>query len=574
MSIAASLPLEVPTRPAWKLDWLTPWRCRLILLALILWAVVPRLFYLNSPQALDLSPDEAQYWVWSRQLDWSYYSKGPMVALIIRASTEIFGNTMAAVRYPAVLIGVLMTLMTYGLTKKLFGSERIALGAVALNYFVPMFIAGSMLMTIDPPFVLFWSAATYALCIALFDNKKWAWPLIGLCIGLSFLAKYTAFVFFLGMLVVLISNRAWWKHWKGLFVAVLIASLCTLPVIYWNWKNGWASAHHVGADTTNGFNPAQPFEFIGGQLAVIGPLLAILMVAAFILALRKPQPGVNPEHHAKARVLVLTVLPYAAIIFSMPFFTNAQLNWTAPIFFVALIVTAWFLSIKLASPATWKPWRGFLWGTVVFGLVLMPVAHNVRMLYPAFAWFLRDVQGKFVPTRANEPEKFLMTEEQKKKNMVSVRRFDPTARLLGWRELALELDKRRLASVGEDAFFMVDDYAEASEIAFYAPGHPKTYVMGPYIEDPSRRGRSSQWDIWPDRSLERGKTLLIGRNAIYIGKRWKVIDDSFERVERLYPNHDIYVNVNGVDYQIGGYGVFACYNFKGMVRPTDGKVAW
>src|SRR5881398_1203766 len=80
---------------------LTPARCRLALIAwLLAWAVV-NIVYLNRFCPIDLSGDEAQYWDWSRQLELSYYSKGPLVAYIIRTSCAIFGETMPAVRYPA-----------------------------------------------------------------------------------------------------------------------------------------------------------------------------------------------------------------------------------------------------------------------------------------------------------------------------------------------------------------------------------------------------------------------------------------------------------------------------------------
>src|SRR5262245_36240646 len=93
-----------PEVPAWRLDWLTPLRCRIILISLLAVGAFFHVRYLhNSP--IDLSGDEAQYWDWSRNLDLSYYSKGPLIAYIIRASCAIFGDTMPAVRYPAILIG-------------------------------------------------------------------------------------------------------------------------------------------------------------------------------------------------------------------------------------------------------------------------------------------------------------------------------------------------------------------------------------------------------------------------------------------------------------------------------------
>src|SRR5882724_7747021 len=101
----------------------SPWRCRLIAAFLIIGAAILRLIYLANDCPLDLAPDEAHYWDWSRNLDWSYYSKGPLVAWIIRASCSVFGDTMQGVRYPAILFAVGTSIVTYLLTRKLFASE-------------------------------------------------------------------------------------------------------------------------------------------------------------------------------------------------------------------------------------------------------------------------------------------------------------------------------------------------------------------------------------------------------------------------------------------------------------------
>jgi 4-amino-4-deoxy-L-arabinose transferase-like glycosyltransferase len=41
---------------------------------------------------LELYPDEAQYWLWSRTLDFGYYSKPPVIAWAIWATTAIGGG--------------------------------------------------------------------------------------------------------------------------------------------------------------------------------------------------------------------------------------------------------------------------------------------------------------------------------------------------------------------------------------------------------------------------------------------------------------------------------------------------
>src|SRR5438045_8185713 len=86
------------------------------------------LYYLANQCPLDLAPDEAHYWDWSRHLDWSYYSKGPLVAYLIRGGCELFGPTALGVRLPAVVCGALLLASVYVLTVQVFGRERLACG--------------------------------------------------------------------------------------------------------------------------------------------------------------------------------------------------------------------------------------------------------------------------------------------------------------------------------------------------------------------------------------------------------------------------------------------------------------
>src|SRR5438445_728935 len=100
------------------------WPWHVLAAALILAAAGLHVAYLASDFALDLAPDEAHYWDWSRHLDWSYYSKGPLVAFLIRGGCELVGgfsndftnNQMLAVRLPAVLCGSLLLVSLYVLT--------------------------------------------------------------------------------------------------------------------------------------------------------------------------------------------------------------------------------------------------------------------------------------------------------------------------------------------------------------------------------------------------------------------------------------------------------------------------
>ena len=141
--VAAPAPIH---EPPWKdfmqtfnhsSDELPNWRARTVALSLILGAAALRIIYFGWFGSLDLSPDEAHYWDWSRHLDWSYYSKGPLVAWLIRASCGVFGETMPAVRLPAVLCGALTLWGLYQLTWQVYHSGGLALGVVVMALTLP-----------------------------------------------------------------------------------------------------------------------------------------------------------------------------------------------------------------------------------------------------------------------------------------------------------------------------------------------------------------------------------------------------------------------------------------------------
>src|SRR6266581_607000 len=97
-------PVASPLSPS--RSWLWP----LLIVAFVFSSVGLRIAYLAYDCPLDLAPDEAHYWDWSRHLDWSYYSKGPLVAYLIRLGCTLAGSwsrqltatDVLAVRLPAV----------------------------------------------------------------------------------------------------------------------------------------------------------------------------------------------------------------------------------------------------------------------------------------------------------------------------------------------------------------------------------------------------------------------------------------------------------------------------------------
>ena len=72
---------------------------RIVLLALFALAALRSLGLAISP--LELGVDEAQYWLWSTEFDFGYYTKPPLTSWIIGLSHAVFGHHEWAVRLPA-----------------------------------------------------------------------------------------------------------------------------------------------------------------------------------------------------------------------------------------------------------------------------------------------------------------------------------------------------------------------------------------------------------------------------------------------------------------------------------------
>ena len=80
---------------------------------------------------------------------------------------------------------------------------------------MPMFVAGSLLMTIDPPLFFCWALATYGLAQAALKDRRWGWPLAGVAIGIGVLAKFGALLWLPGALLFIVWNGGWRRYGGG-----------------------------------------------------------------------------------------------------------------------------------------------------------------------------------------------------------------------------------------------------------------------------------------------------------------------------------------------------------------------
>ena len=482
---------------------------------------------------IDLAEDEAYYWDWSRHLDYSYYSKGPGTAWLIRASCTLFGDTPLGVRFPAIMARAGVGLCTFWLTRKLFGSSRLALGATLLGYAVPMFLAAGLIMTTDPMYLLCWGLATCFAAKAIWDDKPWALVAAGAVVGVGLLGKFSMPLWFVGLFAYLIIDARGRKYLgtRWLWLAIAVAALFALPVLVWIHRHDYVTFLHVGEDigVMDGDLHWKNFrDFWLGQLGVAGPV-AFVIAPAMIWAVRRGGDGRRERAGANPLLFLLMFsLPVLVAVMLSSLRKHASANWcTAAYFGLVILAAAWL------GQARGRGVKVMAAVCIVLGFILVEVAHWTEGLYPVVGW----LQGKY-PRAA-----------------ITVKRVDPTYRVHGWSEAGSVISDHRDA-LGKDALVLAHDYQTTAALAFYVRGQPAARTVGAYLRPPYREP-FSQYDLWPHRKLD--DPSLVGRDAVYVGRMTDDLRAAFNQVQRV---EDVVIVRRGVE--VRRFEVHACRGFRGL----------
>jgi len=201
----------------------------------VVFLVVATLFRLIIGRYFPLIGDEGFYWLWSQRLDFSYVDHPPMIAYYIKGLTLIFGNTEFAIRFGAVLLVTVITILVYQIGKELFGKKVGVLSAIIFNL-TPTFFGGSIFLVPQQPFLLFWtlSLLIFVKLIKTGQAKYWYW--LGLTVGLGLLSDYVMILFFPAVGLCLLFNeklKFWWTRLQP-YLAGLLSFVIFSPVIIWN----------------------------------------------------------------------------------------------------------------------------------------------------------------------------------------------------------------------------------------------------------------------------------------------------------------------------------------------------
>lgn len=401
--------------------------------------------------SIDLHTEEAQYWTWSQHLDWSYYSKPPMVAVLNYLTESLFGHSEFSIRINAILLGFLTAIVTYLFTKELFKDKFKAFVASVLIYAMPFYQSTALFFSTDAPLLFFAIWAMYLGWLAINYNKWKYWLGFAVALGLGYLSKY-AMLFFIPttLLYILIKEPKLLRNKKP-YISFLLSFVFFLPVVIWNFKYDFIGLKHIVHLSGAASHMPNPFsrrlskllEYIGGQLAIISPLFLWHYFKAFK----------KFKIEKRAFYLWLPALSAFIIFFFIAITkrSGANVNWTMFAYVGLPILLAHYIveAKKLKS--------AFVLFCITTGLLVLVT--NTKLL---------DILGV---------------------GTVFPAKVDPIKKLTGWEQIAHTVDSLENTQQTDKLFVFTDSYHTTSELLFY--NYPKTHYY--YA---NRGNRMTQFNLW------------------------------------------------------------------------------
>ena len=505
-----------------------------ILLTLIL--LIKGIFLLATIlySVIGLGPDEAQYWTWSQQLDWGYYSKPPGIAWVIAAGSALFGNTEVGVRAAPLLIGFLLPYLIYALSRRSDLSPNASLWASIAMALSPIGFFSSFLAITDGGMVLFWTAACAYFAGKITAKEKGnaaMYLVVGALILCGALFKWPQYTFWIVVLA------SWWffpflASWHVVW-GVALSLIALIPSVYWNMSHDWATFRHVSSTLSGGHAPAvkgvfsqgNPLEFLGSQAVLVSPILFILLIFGLWRLFRKRESPPALLFCGGVTIGLFFVGWLASL------FMKIQGNWVIYAYPTAFPVIGW-----LASNGGKRIQR---WTTAAILLSAILVC---------FVMAIPSLQSRGSSAGITIPYK-----------------MSPFRHNVGWERLAMGLREEGYRA-GED-FLFADKYQAVSVLSFYGPKQQRVLFFN---LQGTRKNQFSYWKGLDENEAGKRGFFVVIENTPQLND--PALVEKYEKQLKIYFDSVRFLGIkplfeaNGM--VVKGMLIFECKGFLGKT-PED-----
>ncbi len=346
---------------------------------------------------------ESYYFRGALHLDLSYFDQPPLFFWLGGLGIKIFGLNNFGIRFPSVLLFAGTSWLLFLITKRLFNAKAGFWSVVIINLSAVFTVAIACWFQPDAPLMFFWLLATYFIIQLMvgpgtenseatrYSRKTWLlWLAVGISMGLATLSKYHVLFLFAGVFLFVSTNknqRHWLRH-PGPYLAVLITIIMALPIIWWNYNNGWVSFVFQGSRA--GVKDGEHFQlhFDWFLRSILGQSLWLLPWIWFptIRQLFK-------SYQLRSQLLAYSFSFWMAIL-PIVFFTVVTLwsnlqyhfHWQAPGYMMLFVPLGFAIDKGLNSEATKRFNRRWLNFSVYFTIITIGVL-TFHMVTGFWQWY-------------------------------------------------------------------------------------------------------------------------------------------------------------------------------------------
>ena len=289
----------------------------------------------------NLFGDEAQYWLWSKDIDFGYFSKPPFLSWIIRVYTEILGSSFVSLKLLPSFVYLLIAWSIYHLLINAGLNKKDSFAGCLIFLFIPAVSFSSFIISTDLFLLLFWTLSLNELIKINREQNLKNFLLLGIFLGLGFLSKYAAIYFVICLFALILLDKKFRKiflsnllNFSLTFLSVLII---IIPNIIWNLNNDWITLQHT-SDNVNLANIEIDFirglEFLLIQVLMLGPFMVLGGLFGF-----------NKWNYIQ-KIFIIFSIPVILIVLVEAVIVRANANWAAP----ALISLFVLLYTRINNP--------------------------------------------------------------------------------------------------------------------------------------------------------------------------------------------------------------------------------
>lgn len=292
-----------------------------------------KLHFISSTMVID---DEAYYGMYSRHLAPGYIDHGPVVALLVRASTAAFGETAFGVRAGSVALLSLLSIALFWFGAR-FHSPRAGWALFLISMTTLLYFAGSVVVTPDTPMVFFMMLALMLYYAAFFSHRYYFYP-AGVMLGLAMLSKISVVFPALGVFLfpLIAPEKRAYLRCREFYLSFIIAAAVFSPFLVWNFQNDLAFIRYQGAHVFRPGGIKSFFDLWGAQAGLLFPIL-------FFFAIYLPGQAIVNRIRARAvdpRRLFFAITAAVPLGYFMvqSLFSRYEANWPAPAFFGGIML--------------------------------------------------------------------------------------------------------------------------------------------------------------------------------------------------------------------------------------------